>query len=110
MHLSQEAVDATLRLVATLPQASEIVFTFSQPVPDGQEAGRGAPGLAERAAQLGEPSLTRIVPDDLVRHLRALGFASVRLPTPAELTEAYIGRRPDGLRPSRRQTIASALV
>ncbi len=109
VYLSEEAIDGVLRLVVSLPRSSEIVFTFSQPAPADKSA-PGRPSLAERAAVKGEPWRTRITPDDLVRYLKAMGFSAVKLLTPAEIDEGYIGDRQDGLQAPQRTSMASAMV
>jgi methyltransferase (TIGR00027 family) len=76
VYLTPAAIDAVFAFVASMPTESEIVFTFTAPKEPG------APdGLASRAAEVGEPWLTRIEPDVLERQLRAHGFGSVRFLT-----------------------------
>jgi methyltransferase (TIGR00027 family) len=109
VYLTPAAAEAVFQFAASLPRGSEIVFTFSQPA-DTFNPARSNPGLAERAAQLGEPWITRVTPAALTAQLRGLGFSAVSLPTPAELTERYLQGRTDGLAAGRRQNIASAVV
>jgi methyltransferase (TIGR00027 family) len=72
VYLTLSASDAVFAFVATLPPPSEIVFTFSAPPEPGNPD-----ALAARAAEVGEPWLTRIEPDALEQRLRAHGFSSV---------------------------------
>lgn len=76
VYLTQAAIDAVFALIASFPPSSEIVFTFTPPPEPG------APdGLATRAAEVGEPWLTRVEPDELARQLHAHGFARVEFLT-----------------------------
>jgi methyltransferase (TIGR00027 family) len=108
MYLTREASEAVFRVVRGLPPSSEIVFTFS-PAPDEATGGQGS-RLAGYVAELGEPFRMHISPDELVAWLRALGFARVDLLTPEAIETRYLAGRTDGLRVSRRTTIASARV
>src|SRR6185295_7352687 len=55
MYLTEDAIDAVLRFVASLPRGSELVLTFAHPDPPDSPGGR----LAAAAAALGEPWLSR---------------------------------------------------
>jgi methyltransferase (TIGR00027 family) len=107
MYLTEAAGDAVLGTVAALPPGTEIVFTFSQP--EGVRRSEG-PSLAERAAELGEPWLTRYTPAELEAKLRAFGFTEVELLDPADAAILYFRDRSDGLAPPRRTSIARARV
>jgi methyltransferase (TIGR00027 family) len=72
VYLTQAASDAVFTFVATLPPPSEIVFTFSAPPEPGTPD-----AIAARAAEVGEPWLTRIEPDALEQRLHAHGFPAV---------------------------------
>lgn len=76
VYLTQAAIDAVFAYVASLPPPSEIVFTFSAPPEPG-----AADGLASRAAEVGEPWLTRVEPDVLAHQLREHGFGRVEFLT-----------------------------
>jgi methyltransferase (TIGR00027 family) len=107
VYLTSSAIDAVFRMVASLPPSSEIVFTFTQPLSDRPEdAARVA--MAERAAAVGEPWITFFEPQKLVEDLRALGFASVDLLTPAETSARYFRGRSDLFVP-RQISIAAAI-
>ena len=107
MYLTRDAIDAVFRVVRHLPPPSEIVFTFS-PSADDIAGGPGS-RLAGYVAELGEPFRTHISPDELVAWLCELGFSRVDLLTPDEIEARYV-RGAEGLRVSRRTTIASARV
>ena len=76
VYLTQSAIDAVFAFVASLPPSSEIVFTFTPPPEVG-----AADGLASRAAEVGEPWLTRVEPESLERQLRNHGFGTVQFLT-----------------------------
>jgi len=110
MYLTREAIDAVFRVVRGLPAGSEIVFTFSPPL-DGSEAQRaGAAAFAGYAAGLGEPFVTQVTADALAEWLRGHGFTDITFFGPDEIAARYLAGRTDGLRVSRRTTIASARV
>ena len=108
VYLTQEAIDAVWHFVASLPRASEIVFTFAPP--RGKETTRSGPTLAELSARAGEPWLTYTAPEELRRQLHAAGFREIAIPTQAEIDAWYIRGRKDGLRASAWTTMASAIV
>ncbi|HET8649370.1 MAG TPA: SAM-dependent methyltransferase [Gemmatimonadales bacterium] len=107
VYLTEPAIDAVFRLVASCPEGSEIVFTFSPPRRQRED---GIPGLAERAAELGEPWLSHFEPEQIERKLLGFGFREVLFLTPAEAEERYFSGRGDGLPPPRRINIAAAAV
>ena len=108
MYLTEPAIDAVLRTVATFPPSSEIVFTFAQ----AREAidVTDEPTLAELAASMGEPWVTYFEPDALHAKLLSLGFSAVEFLTPADAATRYFRDRTDGLSPPRRTSIVSATV
>jgi methyltransferase (TIGR00027 family) len=107
VYLSQEAITAIFQFVQTLPPSSQIVFTFTQPLPD-KDGPRAI--LAKRAAELGEPWQTFSTPSELTTYLSGLGFTKINLPLPAEIRERYIGERTDGLYASEQQNLATVIV
>jgi methyltransferase (TIGR00027 family) len=110
MYLTEEAIDAVLATVAAYPAGSEIVLTFAQPRAsdeDGAPSARGGPGLAERAAAVGEPWLSFFTPGALERKLRDAGFVEVEFLTPEAAEAAYF--RAGGLPFPPRVAIASAI-
>lgn len=109
VYLSEEAAYGVFGLVALFPKSSEIVFTFSQPnsALDAGEAARRA-ALAELADQLGEPWRTHFERETLVGRLREMGFTEVSVLDPADAQARYFRDRTDGLRPPRRENVASA--
>lgn len=98
-YLTLPAIDATLRVVATLPSPTTIVLSFMLPDADLPfEEAAAARAVAEDAATKGEPWLTRVSPPELAVRLTHLGFRTVVHLTPEEATARYFGGRRDGLR------------
>jgi methyltransferase (TIGR00027 family) len=97
-YLTPEAIGQTLRFVLSLPRGSEIAFEFIVPgdlLPADEAAVFEA--LAARAADVGEPWLTRFRPDELRAKLLAMGFCEVIHLTPQEANDRYFRGRRDGL-------------
>ena len=109
VYLSEEAAYGLFRLVASFPDSSEIVFTFSQPnsVLDAGEAARRQ-ALASVAEAMGEPWRTHFDRETLIRRLQEMGFTDVSVLDPAEAQVRYFLGRTDGLRPPRRENVGSA--
>lgn len=109
VYLSEEAAYGLFRLVASFPDSSEIVFTFSQPnsVLDAVETMRRE-ALASAADSMGEPWRTHFDHGTLVQRLREMGFTDVSVLDPAEAQVRYFLGRTDGLRPPRRENVACA--
>ena len=101
VYLSEEAVGSVFRFVGSLPQGSEIAFTFTQPGGDER--------LALRVAALGEPMRSQFEPADVEARLRAAGFRDVLLLSVDE-TNALLGSRTDALSAPRRMSIGAAIV
>lgn len=111
MYLTEDAIDAVLRTVATTPPGSEIVFTFAPAEPtSAEQGGTDLSRLATMAGAAGEPWVTYFEPDALEQKLRALGFSSVELLSPDGAARRYFDGRTDGLPAPRRSTIVSAIV
>jgi len=110
MYLTREAIDAVFRVVRGLPAGSEMVFTFSPPADDTPARRTGAAAVASYVAGLGEPFVTHVTPEALSEWLRGHGFTEVAFLTPDDARARYLEGRTDGLRVSRRTTVASARV
>jgi methyltransferase (TIGR00027 family) len=109
VYLTEPAIDAVFRFVASLPASSEIVFTFYSRPPEDEEGPVSA--LAARAAGLGEPFRTWFEPQALEARLRGVGFSDVSFLTPEQATVRYFPQpRPDHLPPPRRINTVSAIV
>jgi methyltransferase (TIGR00027 family) len=110
-YLTFSAIDATLRVVATLPAPSTIVLSFVLPdidLPSEEAAAAGT--VADDAVRTGEPWLTRISPEDLAARLMQLGFREVIHLSPKEANALYFAGRRDGLRAPHVAQLMSALT
>lgn len=110
-YLTREALEATFQFALSLPPGSEIVFSFI--LPEEAVSGVEAQALttaAKRAAEAGEPWLTRLYPDELTTKLRLLGFSRVIHLTPEKARESYFQNRRDGLRERHGEQLMRALV
>jgi O-methyltransferase involved in polyketide biosynthesis len=110
-YLTRDALDATFRFVLSLPPSSEIVFSFI--LPQGAVSGVEAGALAiaaDRAAEVGEPWLTRLRGDELAVRLRSMGFSRTIHLTPEDARERYFCNRRDGLMERRGEQLMRAIV
>jgi methyltransferase (TIGR00027 family) len=110
-YLTSDAIDATLRFVLSLPPSSEIVLSFVLP----QEALSGSEAemvaiAAQRAAEVGEPWLSRLHADQLSSKLRVLGFSQISHLTPHKAHERYFRNRYDGLKGREGEQLMRAIV
>jgi methyltransferase (TIGR00027 family) len=100
MYLSQQAIAATLRQVATLAAGSTFAMTFLLPLELSDPEIR--PGL-ERAVQAarasGTPFVSFFTPAQIIAMARAAGFRDVRHVSADALAQRYFSGRTDGLRP-----------
>jgi methyltransferase (TIGR00027 family) len=98
MYLTDDAVMATLALIADGPPGTTIVFNYTvhpDEVDPGDLALRqaGATGVARQ----GEPWINFYRPAELAERVAALGFSSVRPILAGELSHRYFDGRDDGL-------------
>jgi methyltransferase (TIGR00027 family) len=111
-YLSLTAIDATLKVVAALPLGSSVTLSFV--LPDEDLTGldlENVRSVARRAAEAGEPYLSRFRPEELRAHLsHDLGFSTVFHLTPAEATARYLSGRRDGLTAPRWMQVMTATV
>ena len=108
MYLSDAAVMGTLRLVASLPPDSEVVFDFSVPasmLSEAQQERRKA--AAGRVARAGEPWITFFEPQALIERLRKAGFSETEYLDPQEANRRYFAGRSDGFRASGAHSMAA---
>ena len=101
MYLREDAIDAVLRSVAEFPAGSEIVLTFAS-------ASNMPQGVADRAAQAGEPWLSFFEPEQIQDKLRAAGFTTVELLLPLDAKSRYF-HAPSSLPAPLRTTIVAAV-
>ena len=104
MYLTLPAVEAVFRFVGALPGGSRMVLTFAQPE-DGATS-----NLADLAASVGEPWITRFTPDELAAALLRAGFSAADILAPEEARDRFFRDRADGLPAPRRASIAYAEV
>ncbi|HET8900655.1 MAG TPA: class I SAM-dependent methyltransferase [Holophagaceae bacterium] len=105
MYLTEAAIDAVLAFVGSLAPGSGLVLTFAQPETPRTD---GQPSLADRAAEVGEPWITRFTLEELEHKLRGAGFAEVGFLMPDEAVARYFQDRADDLPPPRRVNTAFA--
>jgi methyltransferase (TIGR00027 family) len=111
MYLSQEAVETTFRLVASLAAGSTLVTTFLRPVEDVEPEQRAQLRVAmEGARAAGTPFLSFYRPGRILALAREAGFQEVRHVSAADLEKRYFADRTDGLRPSRGEELLVATV
>lgn len=98
-YLTDEAFESTLRLIASMPEGSGVVFDYGATrdalSPREQEA-RDA--LSARVAAAGEPFKLFLDPKETAIRLKALGFGDVEDLGAQELNARYFRDRADGLR------------
>ena len=98
-YITSSAVTATLRLVASMPLGSGIVFDYMiSPSLLNPTARRALNSLASRVALAGEPFQTFFDPSSLKNNMRTMGFAQIEDLGPEELNERYFRERVDELR------------
>jgi methyltransferase (TIGR00027 family) len=110
-YLSHGAVLALFRFAASLPEQSEIVFSFTPPDDEleGDEL-TAAIDSAARTASTGEPWMTRLRPSEAFGLLAHLGFGEVFHLTPKRAQQRYFAGRDDGLRASTFEQLMAATV
>jgi methyltransferase (TIGR00027 family) len=97
-YLTLEAFRATLRVLADLPQGSEVVFDYSQPREVLSEREQKMhDSLSARVAMAGEPFQLFFTPSQLAEELDWLEMHVVEDLGCADLTARYLAGRPDGL-------------
>jgi methyltransferase (TIGR00027 family) len=97
-YLSEEALDLTLKFVLSLPVSSELVFSFvlqDQAAPPDEAALMKI--IVTQAAAIGEPWLSRFIPEELAAKLATMGFSRVVHLSPEEANRRYFTNRSDGL-------------
>jgi methyltransferase (TIGR00027 family) len=100
MYLTEDAIAATLRRIASLAPGSTLVMSFLLPIELADPEVR--PGI-ERAAEgvraNGTPFLSFFRPTEMLALASEAGFRDVRHVSAAALAERYFADRTDGLRP-----------
>jgi methyltransferase (TIGR00027 family) len=100
MYLTKEAIEATLREVASLPAGSTLVISFMLPIEFAEPAVRPGIEAAARGARAnGTPWVSFFTPDEMLALAREAGFGRVEHVSADALTARYFASRTDGLRP-----------
>jgi methyltransferase (TIGR00027 family) len=110
-YLTRDAIETTLRFVASLSHTSEIAFQFV--IPQDHLSGIDAEVslfAANRAATRGEPWITRLDPEECKSWLVNLGFSKVFHLTPEAAQRRYFDGRRDGLLVYRVSEMMDAVV
>jgi methyltransferase (TIGR00027 family) len=110
-YLTETALDQTFRLILSAPSRSEIVFSFVTPdaiLPTDDAT--VAREFTARFAAIGEPWLSRFLPDQLTSKLIGMGFSKVFYLTPEEANRRYFQNRRDGLNASILEQMIKATV
>jgi methyltransferase (TIGR00027 family) len=110
MYIAVDAVEATLRSIASFAPRTRIVLTYDVPASAITGMQRDVRNAVSRlAAELGEPFVTAFEPSDIESLLVRVGFHDLRHYAPADLVEQYFGRE-DELRIGGPQRLLSATV
>ena len=110
-YLTEAALYETLRLVRSAPSRSEIVFSFiaSDAVLSADDVAL-VKAFTVQFAAIGEPWLSRYLPEQLSVKLTGMGFSQVLHLTPEKASERYFQNRRDGLNASLIEQMISARV
>jgi methyltransferase (TIGR00027 family) len=101
MYLTREANAATLRDLATLAPGSTVAMTFMLPLELIDERDRQGALIAQTGARnAGTPFISFFTPAKFLDLAREAGFRDVRHVSGRDLSDRYLGGRPDGLRSS----------
>ncbi|MET0593997.1 MAG: class I SAM-dependent methyltransferase [Polyangiaceae bacterium] len=101
LYLTKEAIEATLRQVATLAPGSTFVMSFMLPFDLTEPEERpGIEGAARGAASNGTPFISFFSPQEILKLARETGFRDAQHVSSKELANRYFAGRADGLRPS----------
>jgi methyltransferase (TIGR00027 family) len=94
-YLRRQTVHNIFRSSAVMPKGSGIVFAFAPERATSGSAAGWIPSVADRAAELGEPWLTRFTVEDLKGELQGFGFTEVSFLEPKEAEVRYYSNRTD---------------
>jgi methyltransferase (TIGR00027 family) len=101
MYLTREAVDTTLRQVATLAPGSTLAMTFLLPLDLVEAEDRRLFEWAQKgAAASGTPFATLFSPAEMVAMARDAGFKDARHASGSVIAQRYFVGRADGLQPA----------
>lgn len=98
MYLSPPAIEETLRMVAGMAEGSEIVWTYwVHPDHLDEETRTFRAGVAQRAAESGEPIVTTPTPEEAEAFNERCALETIEHPTSDDLAARYLKGRTDGL-------------
>jgi methyltransferase (TIGR00027 family) len=110
MYLGFEAVEQTLRSVASLARGTRIVLTYDVPASALRGMQREVRDAISRVvSQLGEPFVTAFEPPEIEALLLRVGFQDIAHYSPTDLVAQYLDRE-DELRIGGPQRLLSASV
>jgi len=110
-YLTEQAIDKTLGIVQALPRGTEIVLTFNAPLESLSAADAELAAAVEaRVSELGEPQISKFLPQAMRNKLFKLGFLQVVHFDPDQVDERYFKGRRDGLKASRSRHLMRARV
>jgi len=99
MYLTQEAITAMLRQIASLAAGTTLVMSFMLPIELAEPAVRPGIEAAARGARAnGTPWLSFFTPEEMLNLAREAGFRTVEHVSAAALSERYFAGRSDGMR------------
>jgi methyltransferase (TIGR00027 family) len=102
MYLTEEAIFATLRQVASLAKGSTLAMSFMLPIEMADPEMRvGFERAAQGARAAGTPFISFFTPPAMIALARKAGFAHVEHISAEALGDRYFAGRADGLRPPR---------
>lgn len=94
-YLGRSAIEATLRYIASIPEA-EVVFDYSEPLENyPPEARAGILALGAYAAEIGEPWLSHFDPDEIAQQLVGYGFETLEDIGMSQVAVRYLGASAD---------------
>ncbi len=100
MYLTEDAITATLRQVATLAPGSTLAMTFLLPLELADPDVRPGLQMAEKGARAsGTPFISFFTPAEMLTLAREAGFERVDHVSAATLSRRYFAGRTDGFRP-----------
>jgi methyltransferase (TIGR00027 family) len=108
-YLTRDAIQSTLRTLATWPTGSEVVLTYVLPV---EQWGADAPRLLAVLGAANARGITwhsLLTPDEMASLTLACGFARVEHFGPDEMDAAYFRDRDHTLRPYNPERILTAI-
>jgi O-methyltransferase involved in polyketide biosynthesis len=100
MHLTKDAIAATLRQVAAFAPGSTLAMSFILPIELVEPEIRTGMKRAEAGARAsGAPWLSFFTPDEMLTLARDAGFKAAHHVSAAALAQRYFADRGDDLRP-----------